>query len=82
MAEVVRLADHRPDPSAEVIELLQTLLEQAQAGDIIGIAIAYSTADQSTATAFQYGSWLQAVGASALLHHDVLHSGEVVSPSE
>lgn len=79
---IIRLVDHKPDPNADVVELLETLLAQAKAGEVTGIAVAYSTTDHGTATAFQYGNWLQAVGATSLLHHDVLHSGDVVQPVE
>lgn len=78
MAEVVRLADHRLDPNADIIELLETLLGQAKAGEIVGIAVAYSSADRGIQTAYQYENWLLAVGAASLLHHDVLHSASVV----
>ena len=82
MAEVVRLADHRLDPNADIIELLETLLEQAKVGEIIGLAVAYNSADRGVQTAFQYDNWLLAVGAASLLHHDVLHCGAVVSADD
>jgi hypothetical protein len=82
MAEVVRLADHRLDPNADIIELLETLLEQAKAGEIVGIAVAYSSADRGIQTAYQYENWLLAVGAASLLHHDVLHSAAALASEE
>jgi hypothetical protein len=74
---VIHLADHKPNPHAAIIEMLETLLEEAKAGDIQGIALVYSSANgKEMMTAFQYESWFDAVGASALLHRDVLKSGD------
>lgn len=73
---VIHLADHKPNPHAAIIEMLEALLEEAKAGDIRGIALVYSTTSNEVMTAFQYESWFDAVGASALLHRDVLKSGD------
>ncbi len=92
---VIHLADHKPNPHAAIIEMLEALLEEAKAGDIQGIALelhltgalglncqvfldsVYSSANgKEMMTAFQYESWFDAVGASALLHRDVLKSGD------
>ncbi len=75
---VIHLADHIRDPNADIIELLETLLDEAKAGNISGIAVAYSSPDRGVATCYQYENWLLAVGAASLLHHDVLHSAGVV----
>lgn len=73
---VIHLADHKPNPHAAIIEMLEALLEEAKAGDIRGIALVYSTTSNELMTAYQYENWLDAVGASALLHRDVLKSGD------
>ena len=73
---VIHLADHKPNPHAAIIEMLEALLGEAKAGEIRGIALVYSTTSNEVATAFEYDRWLDAVGASALLHRDVLKSGD------
>ena len=79
---VIHLADHKPNPHAAIIEMLEALLEEAKAGDISGIAVAYSSPSHSIATCYQYENWLLAVGAASLLHHDVLHSAGVAGDDD
>ena len=72
MADVVNLDEHRPEVNADLIESLRTMLSEAQAGRLTGIAAVYITDDGDVANVYHVENVLDLVGMTALLHKDAL----------
>ena len=61
-----------PNGDPEIVETLRTLLSEAQAGRLTGIAVVYLTEDGDCLTAYHMDEPLRLTGATALLHKDAL----------
>lgn len=68
---IVHLINHKADRQAAIVDLLRGYLERAEKGEIDGVAVVAIVAEQPD-TNYQFASWLQAEGATAHLHHEVL----------
>lgn len=69
---VIDFSERLPKPDAEMVETLRTILSEAQAGRITGIAAVYVTAEGDVQNVYHINSVLDLVGITALLHKDAL----------
>lgn len=64
-------------PNETVIEMLETMLERAKAGEVQAIALATVEHDDATGTSFCYENhFARLIGAVAMLQHRIIIDGE------
>lgn len=69
---VIHLTEHLPEVDAELVESLRTMLSEAQAGRLVGLAAVYVTDDGDAQTVYHMENPLVLAGTTALLHKDAL----------
>lgn len=75
--KIVSFSDHQPKKNVEIVDLLKTLLLRAEAGEFSGIAVV-ADAGGAIETAYFFPVQATAIGATLLLHRDVLNDVSAV----
>lgn len=67
MAELIEIKREPHENCAVVVSMLETLLEQARAGDVVALGIAVVYPDRSTGTAYSYADFYHQLNSAALM---------------
>lgn len=81
--KVISLAEHKPEPNAELIADLEYALAQAKAGEIIGwVGIKMKPGGGFVSMRTGYFGDLEAIGALAFAQSDIIRNNPVVGHEE